>query len=101
MGDCDGDDPRPSAIVSPRTTSVISIEELDTIELTIDEQGEIDPNNMDLNWALVKRNDGPTVAQGSTPLHVSSSSLSEKSTRNGIIEVSGDIPNSAFMEMSW
>ena len=98
----DGDDPRPSAIVSPRTTSVISIEELDnlTIELTIDEQGEIDPDNMDLNWALVKRNDASrTVAQGSTPLHVSSSSLSGKSIpATSIIEVSGDIPNSAFME---
>ena len=55
---------------------------------------------MYLNWALVKRNDvSRTVAQGTAPLDTSSSSLAGKSIPStSLIEISGDIPNSAFME---
>ncbi|MED5376230.1 MAG: hypothetical protein VX892_06965, partial [Candidatus Thermoplasmatota archaeon] len=64
----DGEEPRPNKIVAPRTSATLPLEGLQniTVEMTINEQGEINREDISLNWALVKRNDASrTVAYGS------------------------------------
>ena len=98
----DGEEPRPNNIIAPRTSATLPITGLQniTIEMTIDEQGEINRDDITLNWALVKRNDvSRTVAYGSTNVEVMGTSLSGQAIPTlTTFSVNGDIPNTAFME---
>ena len=98
----DGEEPRPNKIVAPRTSATLPIEGLQniTVEMTINEQGEINREDISLNWALVKRNDASrTVAYGSTNVEVMGTSLSGQAIPTlTTFSISGDIPNTAFME---
>ena len=68
--------------------------------MTINEQGEINREDISLNWALVKRNDASrTVAYGSTDVEVMGTSLSGQAIPTlTTFSINGDIPNTAFME---
>ena len=98
----DGEEPRPNNIIAPRTSATLPIEGLQnlTVEMTINEQGEINRDDITLNWALVKRNDVTrTVAYGTADVEVMGTSLSGQAIPTlTTFSISGDIPNTAFME---
>ena len=98
----DGEEPRPNKIIAPRTSAKLPIDELQnvTIEMTINEQGEINRDDITLNWALVKRNDASrTVAYGTASVEVMGTSLSGQAIPTlTTFSINGDIPNTAFME---
>ena len=98
----DGEEPRPNNIIAPRTSATLPIEGLQnlTVEMTINEQGEINRNDISLNWALVKRNDVTrTVAYGTADVEVMGTSLSGQAIPTlTTFSINGDIPNTAFME---
>ena len=98
----DGEEPRPNKIVAPRTSAKLPIDELQniTIEMTINEQGEINRDDISLNWALVKRNDvSRTVGYGTAHVEVMGTSLSGQAIPTlTTFSINGDIPNTAFME---
>jgi len=98
----DGEEPRPNEIIAPRTSATLPIANLQnlTLEMTINEQGEINRDEITLHWALVKRNDvSRTVAYGTNDVEVMGTSLSGQAIPSlTTFSVTGDIPNSAFME---
>ncbi len=98
----DGEEPRPNNIIAPRTSATLPIEGLQnlTVEMTINEQGEINRDDISLNWALVKRNDVTrTVAYGTADVEVMGTSLSGQAIPTlTTFSINGDIPNTAFME---
>jgi len=98
----DGEEPRPNEVIAPRTTATLPIADLQnlTLEMTINEQGEINRDAITLHWSLVKRNDVTrTVAHGTKNVEVMGTSLSGQAIPTlTTFSVTGDIPNSAFME---